>query len=186
MTEPRVGKPAKAAAITAATGVDWSRWAETLDEAGGDQLSHKQLAEAAHAAMPSSVDNGGWWAQSVSVAYEQWIGRRTPGQAHDGTFQVSATRTVAGTMQEVFDRWCGLAGGLTKLDGTAVKDGPRTSGTAKRLHWGVTLVDGSRGNVDVSQKTADKVLVAASQVNLANPDDVERWRAVWKGQLTAL
>lgn len=182
----RFGEPAKAAAVANATGMQWAQWARILDDAGGAQLTHKQLAEVAHAAMPESVDNGGWWAQSVAVAYEQWIGRRIPGQAHDGTFQVSATRTVAGEMQEIFDRWCELCTGITELDGVAVKDGPRTSGTAKRLHWGVTLEDGSRGSVDVSQKTADKVLVAASQVNLTVPDQVERWRSVWKQQLKHL
>ncbi|MDO5618120.1 hypothetical protein [Kocuria sp.] len=186
MSATRSGQPTKAAAIADATGLQWARWAQILDDAGGAQLTHKQLAEVAYAAMPASVDNGGWWAQAVTVAYEQWIGRRVPGQAHDGTFQVSATRTVTGDMQEVFDRWCALAADLTQLDGTEVKDGPRTSGTAKRLHWGVTLVDGSRGSVDVSQKSADKVLVAASQVNLKAADQVDRWRAVWKDQLKGL
>ena len=89
-------------------------------------------------------------------------------------------------MREVFDRWCELTGDLTELDGLTVTDGPRTSGTDKRLHWGVTLADGSRGNVDVSPKSADKTLVAASQVNLTNPDDVERWRAFWKGRIKEL
>lgn len=188
----RQREPGKAAAITKATGVTWGDWARILDDAGGDGLSHKQLAQAALEAMPSSVDNAGWWAQSVSVAYGQWIGRRIPGQAHDGTFHVSVTRTVPGDMQEVFDRWCELASEMTKLDGMKVTDGPRTSGTAKRLHWGVTLADGSRGNVDVSQKSTGaevsdgKVLVAASQVNLSDADAVQRWRAVWKQQLSAL
>lgn len=182
----RGADPGRAPAITQATGVEWGRWAEILDGAGGADLPHKELAQAAHAAMPAAVDNAGWWAQSVAVAYEQWIGRRIPGQAHDGTFQVSATRTMPGTMREVFDRWCELTGDLTELDGLTVTDGPRTSGTDKRLHWGVTLADGSRGNVDVSPKSADKTLVAASQVNLTNPDAVERWRAFWKGRIKEL
>lgn len=183
MNKQRSADPAKAAAITDATGLPWTRWAQILNDAGGAQLTHKQLAEVAHAAMPAPVVNGGWWAQSVAVAYEQWIGRRVPGQAHDGTFQVSATRTVQGEMQEVFDRWCKHAENVTELDGTAIKDTPRISGTAKRLHWGVTLVDGSRGSVDVSQKSADKVLVSASQVNLNAADQVDRWRAAWKEHL---
>ncbi|NKE08368.1 MULTISPECIES: hypothetical protein [Kocuria] len=182
----RGATPGRAAAIAQATGVAWDEWAEVLDSAGGVDLPHKTLAETAYAAMPLSVENAGWWAQSVAVAYEQWIGRRVPGQAHDGTFQVSATRTVPGSMEEVFDRWCRLVGEPAELDGLAVTDGPRTSGTDKRLHWGVTLADGSRGNVDVSPKGADKVLVAASQVNLSNPDEVERWRSVWKQQLKHL
>lgn len=182
----RAAAPGRSAAIAQATGFPWDEWAEVLDSAGGADLPHKELAEAAYAAMPSSVENAGWWAQSVAVAYEQWIGRRVPGQAHDGTFQVSTTRTVPGSMQEVFDHWCRLVGEPTELQGLAVTDGPRTSGTDKRLHWGVTLADGSRANVDVSPKREDKVLVAASQVNLTNPDDVEPWRAFWKVQIKAV
>ncbi|KAA9394891.1 hypothetical protein FCK90_05005 [Kocuria coralli] len=181
--------PSRAAAIEKATGLAWSEWARILDDAGGDDLPHNVLADAAYKAMPASVPNTGWWAQSVAVAYEQWIGRRIKGQAHDGTFQVSATRTLPGTMREVFDRWCEAAGDLGELDGLAVTDGPRTSGTGKRLHWGVTFADGSRGSVDVSPKESKddpKVLVAASHVNLASPDDLERWRAIWKDRLKEL
>jgi hypothetical protein len=40
-----------------------------------------------------------WWAQGVTVGYEQARGIRSPGQRQDGTFEVSVTRTIAAEVE---------------------------------------------------------------------------------------
>lgn len=90
--------PRTAAAIAAATGISWTDWVAWLDASDARGMSHPEIAALAQARMSAGTDvdveNAGWWAQSVTVAYEQQIGRRVPGQRQDGTFYVSASRTV--------------------------------------------------------------------------------------------
>lgn len=78
--------------IRTATGKGPSAWFDLLDQAGADAWTHARIARwlvAEHA-----MD--GWWAQSVTVRYEQARGLRAPGQQADGTFSVSSSKTVAG------------------------------------------------------------------------------------------
>ena len=112
--------------------------------------------------MDSSVENPGWWAQSVAVAYEQDTGRRVKGQVADGTFEVSATRTLPGTMDEVFESWLAHSQGLTEIGGTQIADGPRETGTAKRRHWRIDLADGTRAAVSAEGKGEGKAFLTAT------------------------
>ena len=45
----------------------------------------------------------GWWAQGITVGYEQAHGRRLPGQQADGTFSVTVTKTIAAPRAAVVD-----------------------------------------------------------------------------------
>jgi hypothetical protein len=77
-------------AVGAATGRPREEWFALLDEAGAEQLTHQQIAT--RLANVHGVD--AWWAQNVTVAYEQARGIRRPGQRQDGTYEASVTRTV--------------------------------------------------------------------------------------------
>ena len=77
-------------AVLQATGRPRDDWFELLDAGGAQALTHKEIATvlvARHGVDP-------WWAQSVTVAYEQARGIRRPGQKQDGTYEVGVTRTV--------------------------------------------------------------------------------------------
>ena len=121
---PQGSAPEKAGAIERATGTSWPDWRRIMADGGAADADHAGLARIAPAAMGERVENPGWWAQSVAVAYEQDTGRRVKGQVADGTFQVSATRTLPGTMDEVFEAWLARAQELTEIDGTEIVDGP--------------------------------------------------------------
>ena len=76
--------------LVAATGRTRAEWHALLDAAGAQGWKHPAIAiwlREAH-----GVD--GWWAQGITVDFEQTIGRRLPGQTADGTFSVSVTKTV--------------------------------------------------------------------------------------------
>ena len=62
---------------------------------GAEQLSHHEIASALITELDGKVDNLGWWAQATAVAYEQYVGRRVPGQRPDGTFQTSVSRSTS-------------------------------------------------------------------------------------------
>lgn len=78
-------------AVVEATGHERSEWFALLDEEGADTWRHRDIA--AWLSRERGVDP--WWAQHLTVAYEQARGIRAPGQRQDGTFEASVTRTVA-------------------------------------------------------------------------------------------
>lgn len=183
---PQGSAPEKAGAIERATGTSWPDWQRIMADGGAADADHAGLARIALAAMGERVENPGWWAQSVAVAYEQDTGRRVKGQVADGTFQVSATRTLPGTMDEVFEAWLARAQKLTEIDGAAIVDSPRETGTAKRRHWRIGLADGTRAVVSAEAKGQGRAFLTATHTKLPSIEQLERWRAAWKDQLAGL
>lgn len=178
--------PAKAAAIARATSRTWVDWTALLTEAGGDSLSHPQLAEVAHRHMPPAVSNPGWWAQSVAVAYEQAIGRRVVGQDSDGTFRTSVSRTVTLSPDDSLAGWARIAADpqLRLVDdlGALVdwSDDPRTSVTEKWWRWRSDLSDGSRVAVEITRKPDERTLMTLTHSKLCGPEGIAHWKTVWK------
>lgn len=87
-------------ATTKATGRLPADWYGMLDAAGARDWPHKQIAE--HLVTEHGVD--AWWAQSLTVGFEQATGRRRPGQQHDGTFAASVSRRIPGDGPSVYAR----------------------------------------------------------------------------------
>jgi hypothetical protein len=77
--------------LKAATGRVRAEWHALLDAAGAAGWKHPEIARWLYETQ--GVD--GWWAQGITVGYEQAHGRRLPGQQADGTFSVTVTRTIA-------------------------------------------------------------------------------------------
>lgn len=86
-------------ALTAATGRTWAQWFELLDAAGAAEWTHPQIA----AWLADAHGVPAWWCQTVTVGYEQARGMRLPGQRADGSFEVGASKTVAGEQAAVLD-----------------------------------------------------------------------------------
>lgn len=86
-------------ALVAATGKAWSAWFELLDTAGAVQWKHSEIARWLH--DEHLVPH--WWCQSVAVGFEQARGLRLPGQRADGTFEVSASKTLPLEQQPALD-----------------------------------------------------------------------------------
>jgi len=83
-------------AVRAATGRDPSEWFALLDDAGAASLTHTGIARL----LAEEHDVDPWWAQSVTVRYEQARGLRLPGQQSDGSFAASLSRTIHGTLAD--------------------------------------------------------------------------------------
>ena len=178
-------KPSDHSSIEAATGKAWTEWTRLLDGAGAADMPHPDIAKLVHETLSGVVDNPGWWAQNVTVAYEQHIGRRAPGQNNDGTFEVSVTKTIAGTKEDVFALWQEAHGEAQDFKGEAIKN-VRTSVTPVRLYWRCDLVDGSSFAVAAEQKAPSKVMLAATHTKLKSEADKEQWRQYWKELISKL
>ncbi len=80
-------------AMRAATGRDHEQWRDLLTEAGAMDWDHPSTAR--WLVEQHGVD--GWWAQGITVDFEQARKGRLPGQQKDGTFSASITRTIPGS-----------------------------------------------------------------------------------------
>ena len=81
-----------AAALLTATGRTHEQWRDLLTAEGALAWDHGAIAR--HLVEEHGVD--GWWAQGITVDFEQACQGRLPGQRADGTFAVSRTRTLPG------------------------------------------------------------------------------------------
>lgn len=165
-------------AVRDATGRSWDEWFELLDRWGARDRKHGDIAR--HLVDEHGV--GGWWAQSVTVAYERARGMRLKHQQADG-FSVSASKTVAVPVDALFDAFVdddARAQWLTDGDMTLRTAQPARSA---RFDWG----DGStRVNVGFVEKGPSKSTVAVAHERLAGADDAEAAKAAWRRRLAQL
>ncbi|WP_062295927.1 hypothetical protein [Demequina maris] len=177
-------EPANAGAIARATGRAWEGWVAAFEDAGGAELDHRGLVAVAARDL-GHVDNPGWWAQTVAVAYEQHLGRRTLGQRQDGSYEASASRTHGGTLDEAIGAWRAVVDGLTALGGVPFADAPTETATDGYRRWRVTLADGTRVLAQASLRSGRAVLTLTWS-RLASDEDRERKRAELRALLARL
>lgn len=178
-------KPSNIPAIEKATSITWDKWLAFFDEINAQDLPHKEIAERVYEKL-AHLDNGGWWSQSVTVAYEQSIGRREPGQRNDGTYETSVSKTLDGTMDEVLEKWVNLTNDRNEFNGVPFEKEPSWSETEKWRNWRCPLSDGSRIVVGIYQKSPDKAALGLGHLKLATAESAEVWKAYWKTLLEEL
>lgn len=165
-----------------ATGRTWDEWRTVLDGWGAGSMSHPQIARR----LQDDEGIAHWWAQTLTVAYEQHIGRRVPGQASDGTFRVSASRTVAGDLDDVFARWLKVVSDLDHRTDAEISREQATSAKETYRYWRVGFADGSRVSLSASQAGPGKVAIGLGHERLPDPADADRWRPFWRSLLAEL
>jgi hypothetical protein len=172
-------RPAGTDAIADGTARSWEEWLAFLTEIGAEDMPHPEIARR----IQETGDASGWWAQSITVAFEQHIGRRKPGQRADGSFETSATRTLDGERDRLFADLVARLEGIDGFGGVALAAPPRTSVTPKRSYWRCKLADGTGVAFALEQKAPGKVLVAVTHDKVASENDATRWRTFWKQEL---
>lgn len=168
-------------ALERASNVTWADWLELFAGANAASLSHAEIAAIALTRMPTALENPEWWAQMATIAFEQHAGIRRPGQSADGTYRVSASRTITGDRDTAIERWAELALDTNFLG--AERSEPRRSRTDKRTFWRSNLTGLGKLEVAAAAKDETKIIVTISHEGLPAESDVERWRAFWKEQL---
>lgn len=171
-------KPTNLTAIEKATGKPWSAWAEELDAAGARDLSHAKLAELAGKRLKGLTDNVAWWAQGLTVAYEQHIGRRVPGQLANGLFEVSVSKTVASPRPELFPAIVTWFESQKRLNGQTPSK-PRSSETPKRSSWRCDFEDGGRFSATV-EAAGEKSKLVLAHTAIPNQEEATVWKDFWR------
>ncbi|GAA2177080.1 hypothetical protein GCM10009784_26270 [Arthrobacter parietis] len=172
------------ASIERATKRPWEEWVTLLSGAGGTDFSHKDIASKVYEELEGSMEQAGWWAQSVAVTYEQHIGRRLPGQRSDGTFQLSVSRSTALGVEVLMQRWSEFAAADNTMQGLLAEP-PRISGTERRMSWRAKATDGSAVLVTSEPKKNGTASIVATQMGLPSPEANDAARQVWVDILAA-
>jgi hypothetical protein len=167
-------------ALARATGKTWRKWQKVLRDMGADSMPHKDIA----ARLVSDHDLPGWWAQGITVRYEQEIGRRKPGQNCYGEYSVTVSATVDGSMDDALAAWSKRFNKQSKFDGVPVTGAPVTSRSEKWRYWRVKLQGGTRVNINFGNKPGGKALIQIQHEKLPDQAAIEHWRAYWKNVLT--
>ncbi|MGW7194772.1 hypothetical protein [Streptomyces chryseus] len=163
--------------LKASTGRDWEAWFALLDTWGATSRTHTQIAR--HLTDDLAVD--GWYAQSITVGYEQERGLRAVGQSSRGDWRTSGNRTVqapaerceaAFTDPGVRRRW--LPGSAFSL---------RTHRAGKTLSADYA---GGRLSVRFTPKGEAKTQVSLAHTKLADADAVAAYKDFWKERLAVL
>ncbi|MGO1225483.1 MAG: hypothetical protein ACTMII_02440 [Brachybacterium sp.] len=164
--------------IESGTGTSLAAWVQRIDDAGGRELDHTAIARL----LPQRWEISEWWAQGVTVAYEQIIGRRVVGQGCAGDFAASASRTLPGDPDAVRSRWDAFMSAARREE--LGLEQPSLSDTPKWRYWRAAVSDGSRLSVNITAKDEERSTLGIEHKGLETADAREVWKTTWKTTLT--
>lgn len=170
---------ARSETVRRATGRDQDEWFALLDKWGAGRREYREIADW----LTGTHDVSRWWAQKLIVEYQEARGLRPPGVRPDGTFEVTASKTVAVPVKRLFDAFVD-----TRLRKKWLTDGRMSLRTSQpnrsaRFDWD----DGAtRVNVDFSDKGPSKSTVAVAHQRLAHADKADGTKTRWKERLSEL
>lgn len=186
------------AAIEKATGQPWAEWVKFFESIGAKDLDHHDIVlhvydymeqlpggPAKSGKQPGGQSPSGWWSQNVTVAYEQHIGRRVPGQDHKGEFSVAVSKTLPGNMDQALETWLAYVQDITEFDDSAITP-VKVSKTDKWRHWRTSLSDGTKLVVSIFEKSPGKSSLTVTHEKLKNAEHIEQKRTFWKQFLANL
>ncbi len=165
--------------VERATHRTWDEWLAFMDRIDAKSLDHHGIALKVYDELNGTgIEPLGWWTQAVTVAYEQHIGRRIPGQRPDGTFQLSVTKSTPLAMQPLMDAWVRFADRDDFVRGLVAGD-LKVSGTDRRITWRTRAADGSSIVVTSEPKKNGTASIVAVQMGLPTPEQNDEARERW-------
>jgi uncharacterized protein YndB with AHSA1/START domain len=162
------------------TGRGWEEWFELLDQWGAAERSHREIARWVAdqlGAVPLA-----WNAQAIAASYELTRGLREVGEKEDG-FAVTASRTVAVPVGELYDAFVEESLRATWLAGRALKQRTVTRPKSARFDWEDS---GSRVNVTFLARDEGRSTVAVEHRRLPDATEADRMKRYWRERLIAL
>jgi hypothetical protein len=165
--------------VQRATGRSRAQWFAVLDKWDAPSRTYREIADW----LTSKHGLSKWWAQKLIVEYQQARGLRAPGVRRDGTFEVTASKTVGVPCERLFGafvdarqrrRW--LTDGRMKLRASA-------PGRSARFDW----EDGtSQVTVEFANKGPEKSAVAVAHRRLRAAAEAQSAKAAWRERLNEL
>ena len=158
-------------AVRRNTGRGYSEWFAALDEWGAAERPHGKIARW----LSDEYGIPGWWCQNVTVEYERARGLRPVLGDRDGTYNASASKTVAVPVERLFEAFAGRWPELRERTAQP----PRSA----RFDWDDCA---TRVVVTFNPKSDAKSTVAVSHERIADPDTAGRLKEMWRERLAEL
>ncbi|MFB9310728.1 hypothetical protein BJY17_003453 [Agromyces hippuratus] len=163
-------------AVLGATGRPRDEWFALLDEAGATGWKHQAIAN--WLVTEHGVDS--WWAQAVTVGFEQARGIRLPGQRQDGTFEVSVTRTISGDVEPALRALAAVVTAQTGVEPLALNLAAKYPTARFPLGGGEFLL------ASASVRGAGKTSIGLVHGRMANGDDLADAKQTLRSWLAAV
>lgn len=166
------------AVIRERTGRGWEEWFELLDGWGAAQRPAKQTRR-------WLVEEHGlesWGSQAVAIGFERARRLRAIGEHADG-FTITATKTVAVPVEELYDAFTDDALRERWLPGAQLRERTATRPRSARFDW---ADDGTRVVVTFVAKEERKGMVALSHERIAGAEEAERLKVFWRERIGVL
>jgi hypothetical protein len=176
---PEAKRPYSDDVLRANTGRTWDEWFVLLDRWGAAERPHPEIARW----LSEEHGVGGWWAQGVTVGYEQARGLRAPGQRRGGLFEASASKTVAVSVDRLYEAF--MDPGLRErwLPGAKLEVRAAKPGKSIRANWD----DGSTRLVIAFTARGDaKSQVALVHERVPDAEAAAELKAWWRERVAAL
>lgn len=164
------------AAVRKATGEGWTHWYAALDDVGAKDWDHKRRA----AWLKEQSTVSAWWAQQITVAYEQARGLRDVHQKADG-YAASASKTFAVSVEDLYAAWQEAA--RSHWCDAALRERTCQPNKSMRFDCGG---EGERVQAYFTDKGVAKSSVSVQHERLADADAVTVTKAAWKQRLQHL
>jgi hypothetical protein len=166
-------------ALQAATGRGYDDWFALLDAIGAESRRHGEIV----AWLMEEHGIGSWWAQRVTVDYEQARGLRPPGGGRDGTFTVTASKTVGVPVERLYAAFADPELRERWLLGRVLRE--RTSRPGRSVRF--DCEDGAtRLAVGFNAMGPEKSQVALAHERLADAEAAAESKAYWRERMAAL
>lgn len=165
-------------AMVRGSGRPIGEWLEILDRWAATERKHPEIARW----LVAEHGIGGWWAQSVTVAYERARGMRVRHQ-DPGGFSVSASRTIRASADRISDAFTDEVLRSTWLPDAQISVRTANRGRSARFDWSDPP---SRVGFNLFPKGEGKTQIGLEHEKLADADVAARMKAMWRERLAAL
>ena len=171
-------KPTNLISIEKATGKSMDWWVQELDNSGARDMSHGEIAKFLFEKLDKSgMNSPGWWAQGITVAYEQLTGRRVPGQLANGLFEMTISKTILESRDSYFPKVSSWLQSQPNFNGQTYSK-PRSSETPKRSNWRCDFADGSKFTASV-EVNGDKSKLVLAHTAIPTQQESAAWKYYW-------
>jgi hypothetical protein len=165
-------------AIRRRTGRGWEEWFDLIDEWGGVERPHAEIARW----LADAHDTKGWDAQAVTVTYERARGLRAVGENAQG-FTATASKTVAVPVERLYQAFVDETLRRQWLPEGELRVRTTSEAKSARFDWG----DGeTRVNVWFEAKGDGKSTAALQHERLPAGDEADRMKAYWRERVSVL
>lgn len=165
--------------VAARTGRTREQWFALLDRWDAHTRPHPEIARW----LVQTHGVPGWWAQNITVAYEQARGLRKPGQRRSGEYATSASKTVGAAAERVTEAFTDPRLRERWLPGVDLEVRAVRPGKSVRALW-----PGGRARVNVGLvvKGPDKTAISVQLEKLPDAEAMAELRALWRERLVDL